>query len=102
LMLKHKPKLVVQGTIDMLKMARAEKWIADDFASTLLTATRLYHILQQTLAMTISGNFNPDTAPTSMINLLVRVTQAKNFDQLEQDYTRFCEETTYIFEKTIR
>ncbi len=102
LMLKHKPKLVPKSTIDMLVLARDEKWIADAQANKVLNATKLYHKLLQALAVTFSGNFNPDTAPDSLKKLLFSVSKEKNFENLAHRYTKSCAEISTIFKNILQ
>jgi len=101
LMLKHKPETVPRGTLDMLTLARDEEWLAEELADTLLTTTKLYHNLQQALAITSSGNFNPHDTQLSVKNLLVNVAQERSFDELEQNYIRAGVEISDVFEKII-
>ena len=102
LILKHQPKIIPPATLDMLTLARDEKWLTGALARTLLRTTRLYLTLQQVLAITVSGNFDPDTAPISVKNLLVSATQEQSFETLEQNYIGACAEISDAFRQIIR
>jgi len=83
-------------------LARDKKWLANEHADTLLRATKFYHTLQQVFAVTISENFDPTVAPTSVKNLLARTTNVEDFAALRKKYTQTCAQVVDIFWKTIR
>ena len=100
-MLKHKPSEIPLATLDMLTLARDEKWLRREHADALQKATKLYQAIQQALAVTVSGNFNPEATPISVKNLLTRITNAKDFAALEKAYRQACAQVADIFLKTI-
>lgn len=102
LMLKYKPVECPCGTLKMLALARNEKWLESGDADTLLDAAELFHTLQQTLAITVSGNFDPKTAPISVKNLLASTTKMKTFEALEKAYIEACARTVEIFKSIIK
>jgi [glutamine synthetase] adenylyltransferase / [glutamine synthetase]-adenylyl-L-tyrosine phosphorylase len=102
LMLKHKPRTVPPATLDMLTLAQDNKWLSRELAGTLTATTKFYHTLQQSLAVTVSENFEPDTAPISVKNLLARKANVNDFTLLEKDYKQACAQVRDIFVKTIK
>ncbi|MCF6220935.1 MAG: bifunctional [glutamine synthetase] adenylyltransferase/[glutamine synthetase]-adenylyl-L-tyrosine phosphorylase [Robiginitomaculum sp.] len=102
LMLKHKPEQMPHGTKDMLIKAHAENWIQRADADMLLNTTKLYHALQQVIAVTISGNFDPDEAPETVKTLLVSATKNRTFAVLEKTYIDACAGTSEIFGRIIK
>ena len=102
LMLKHKPDKVPNATLDMLSRARDENWLDENDANILIRAAKLYHALQQTLAITVSGQFNPETAPISLKNLLAETVDEESFHALEGKYFNILCEVSDIFRRIIK
>ena len=101
LMLKHKPKIIPHATLDMLALVRDKKWLANEQVDILMHATKLYQALQQVLAVTVGGNFNPAEAPKSVKNLLERTAKKNTFEALETTYKMICTNVVSIFKEEI-
>ncbi len=101
LMLKHKPEKMPQSTLDMFKLAKEEKWLKSSSALNLINATKLYHGLQQTMALTVSRNFDATTLPISVKKFMARAAQQESFEALEKMYIKTCKRVVGIFKEEI-
>jgi len=82
-----------KSTVGMLRLAKSEGWLEKKTADKLIAATGLYHSLQQILAVTVNGNFNPAQTPLSVKALLVQATGyngSADFVKLEREYLEAC------------
>lgn len=101
LMLKYKPEPTPHSTLDMLALARDKKWLNGISADNLISATKLYHALQQFLAVTVNENFDPTETPMSVRKLLARAAQEDSFELLEKTYIKTCKTISEIFKEEI-
>ena len=105
LMLKHmvpggcKPDNIPQSTVDMLQMAKTEGWLDANIAGNLIEATRLYHTLQQILAITVDGSFDSQSAPKNVKTLLAATTGYGEFFRLEEAYLAMRKQVSEDFNK---
>ncbi len=108
LMLAHtapassQPENLPKSTVGMLQLAKSEGWLEKTLADRLIAATGLYHRLQQVLAVTVSGDFDPAQTPVSVRNLLARATGDKgfvDFTKLQRDYFEICRQVRADFVK---
>ncbi|PHR59329.1 MAG: bifunctional [glutamate--ammonia ligase]-adenylyl-L-tyrosine phosphorylase/[glutamate--ammonia-ligase] adenylyltransferase [Robiginitomaculum sp.] len=101
LILKNKPVNAPRGLIDILVLARTEKWLKADDANNLIEVSRAYQILLQTIAIAIDGIFIPSEAPISVKRLLVKSVGMYEFHELETRYEKWRNDTARIFNQIL-
>ncbi len=111
LMLRREAKNIPQSTIDMLRLAKSKAWLGEKLADNLIAATGLYHGLQQIIAVTVNGNFDPAQTRLPVKALLAKSiaddADAANdghadFPKLEREYQTARQQVQADFQKVFQ
>ncbi len=76
------PQILQTRTEDALQKAREAGLLSEEDADTLIPALRNYDDLRQILKLTLTGSFNPTSAPKGLLDLLVSTGGEPDFERL--------------------
>lgn len=96
------PEVLDQTTYTSLERLRDAGFLTAGQADLLLPATRLIHDLTQILRICTDGNFDRDTAPLGLKELLARAGDAPSFIMLEEHLTVTLAAVADMFEEIVR
>ena len=76
------PQILQTRTEDVLLKAREAGLLSEEDADTLIPTLRTYDDLRQILKLTLTGRFDPATAPNGLLDLLVSTGGEPDFERL--------------------
>jgi glutamate-ammonia-ligase adenylyltransferase len=102
LVLNHKPDVRPLATLDMLKMAKSEKWLKSDAANTLIQACLFYHDLIQLTAILSDGEFAGSSASILAKSMLAISVDCADLDQVEKKLQNTFKTVSAIFDQVLK
>ncbi|WP_310620714.1 bifunctional [glutamine synthetase] adenylyltransferase/[glutamine synthetase]-adenylyl-L-tyrosine phosphorylase [Flexibacterium corallicola] len=90
-----------QRTGAALKKAQLAGFLSNDHAQALIPALELYEALTQIIKLTLENEFNPQTAPKGLLDLLVSSSGEPDFKRLTQYLAEKQGEVRQVFEEIV-